>query len=103
VTSRIWFRPPLTHRTTTANHASRRRLTVQTWEDRAVPAAATFLVTTIADSGAGSFRRGILDANAAPNSGSPDNIAFTIPGTGVHTISPLSQLPPITDPAVIDG
>ena len=32
-----------------------------------------------------------------------DTINFNIAGTGVHTIQPLSQLPTITDPVVIDG
>ena len=46
----------------------------------------TFVVTNTADSGAGSLRQAILDANA--NSGA-DVINFNITGTGVHTISPL--------------
>src|SRR5206468_3268713 len=32
-----------------------------------------------------------------------DVIIFAIPGDGPHTIQPLSPLPPITDPVVIDG
>ncbi len=32
-----------------------------------------------------------------------DTISFNIPGTGLHTITPLSVLPTITDPLVIDG
>ena len=32
-----------------------------------------------------------------------DTIAFNIPGTGVHTISPASALPAITNPVIIDG
>ena len=63
-------------------------------------AAATLTVTTTADSGAGSLRRAILDANA--NVGA-DVIVFAIPGTGVQTISPVSALPEITDPVAIDG
>ncbi len=47
--------------------------------------AATFTVTTAADSGAGSLRQAILDANA--NAGA-DTIAFDIPGSGIHTITP---------------
>ncbi len=67
------------------------------------PAAAygiTFPVTNTNDSGAGSLRQAILDANA--NAG-PDVIAFNIPGSGVHTIAPLTGLPTITDSVVIDG
>ena len=57
-------------------------------------------VTTTADSGAGSLRQAILDANATNGL---DTIAFNIPGPGVHTITPGSVLPTITDPVVIDG
>src|SRR5205807_1996407 len=32
-----------------------------------------------------------------------DTINFNIPGAGVHTISPASALPTITDPVTIDG
>ena len=63
-------------------------------------AAATFTVTNTNDSGAGSLRQAILDANANPGL---DTIAFDIPGSGVHTITPASTLPAITDPVVIDG
>ena len=64
-------------------------------------ASVTFTVTTTADSGPGSLRQAILDANASPGN---DLITFAIPGAGVHTISPLeSPLPPITGTATIDG
>src|SRR5262244_1177599 len=67
----------------------------------AVPlSAATFTVTNTADSGPGSLRQAILDANA--NAGE-DTIAFAIPGGGVHTIQPTSPLPAITDPVVVNG
>ena len=62
--------------------------------------AATFTVTSTADSGPGSLRQAILDANA--NAGT-DTIAFAIPGAGVHTISPVTALPNITQPVTIDG
>ena len=62
--------------------------------------AATFTVINTDDSGAGSLRQAILDANG--NAGL-DTIAFNIPGAGVHTISPATALPTITDPVVIDG
>ena len=62
--------------------------------------AATFTVTTIADSGPGSLRQAILSANGHPGA---DVIAFAIPGPGVHTIAPLSELPAVTDPVTIDG
>lgn len=67
----------------------------------ATPAyAGTFTVTTTADSGTGSLRQAILDANANPGA---DVIGFALPGTGVHTISPASNLPLITDAVTIDG
>ncbi len=59
----------------------------------------TFTVVNTADSGAGSLRQAILDANA--NTGA-DRINFAI-GTGVQTIQPLSALPNITDDVTIDG
>jgi titin len=64
--------------------------------------AATFTVTNISDFGPGSLRQAILDANAAPGA---DRIVFNIPGVGIHTISPLSTLPDLTDDAgaTIDG
>lgn len=104
--------------------------------------AATFTVTTTADSGAGSLRQAILDANATV--GVPDVIIFNIPpsdpghvyyredgqvglpgGNNVtvtteaddanldnpdqlyprswYRIAPVSPLPDIVDPVVIDG
>jgi hypothetical protein len=62
--------------------------------------AAGFTVTNTNDSGAGSLRQAILDANASPGH---DTIGFTIPGSGVHTIGLLSVLPTITAPVTIDG
>jgi hypothetical protein len=52
----------------------------------AVAAVSTFTVINTNDTGAGSFRQAILDANAHANSlntgSAPDNIAFNIPGSG---------------------
>jgi hypothetical protein len=62
--------------------------------------AATFTVTTTADSGAGSLRQAIDDANATPGA---DTIVFDIPGAGVHTITPQSLLPIISEAVTIDG
>ena len=64
-----------------------------------VSTATTFTVTNTNDSGAGSLRQAILDANANPGA---DSIAFSI-GSGLQTISPASSLPEISDPVVIDG
>ena len=59
-----------------------------------------YVVTTTADSGPGSLRQAILDANAAPGK---DAISFDIGTGGVQTIQPLTTLPTITDPLLIDG
>ena len=61
---------------------------------------ATFNVTNSNDSGAGSLRQAILNANS---SGGADTIQFAIPGAGVPTISLLSALPVITQAVTIDG
>jgi hypothetical protein len=63
-------------------------------------AAATFTVTTTSDSGAGSLRQAILDANAAAGA---DTIAFNINGGGLQTIVLGSALPFVTDVVTIDG
>src|SRR3954470_4129771 len=64
-----------------------------------------FQVSNTNDMGVGSLRQAILDANGHPNAGAgvPDMITFAIPGGGVHTITPLTRLPAITDPVILDG
>ncbi len=62
--------------------------------------AQKIVVTNTNDSGAGSLRQAILDANANPGA---DTITFNIPGAGVHTITPASPLPAITDQVLVDG
>ncbi|HQR08445.1 MAG TPA: Ig-like domain-containing protein [Gemmatales bacterium] len=81
-------------------------LILETLEDRCVPAIFTVINTN--DSGVGSLRQAMLDAEAAPNVGGvPDEIHFNIPGNGVHTIFPgpgvQSPLPTITEAVIIDG
>jgi hypothetical protein len=74
----------------------------------AAASAATFTVTNTSDSGAGSLRQALTDANA--NLGA-DAIHFDIPGSdancdagGVCTITPTSSsLPVILDALTIDG
>ena len=66
----------------------------------AAAGATTYTVTTTADSGAGSLRQAITDANG---NGGADVINFNIVGAGVHTITPATPLPPITDAVTIDG
>jgi len=63
--------------------------------------AVTHSVTNTSDSGAGSLRQAILDANA--DGTTPRTINFSI-GSGVQTISPLTQLPTLTvSDIIIDG
>ena len=76
-------------------------LQVETLEDRCL--LSTFSVLNTNDSGPGSLRQAITDANSTANVGGPDQIDFNIAGAGVHTITPASALPTITDPVVIDG
>lgn len=57
-------------------------------------------VTTTADSGPGSLRQAILDANVDANT---DIITFNIAGTGPHVITLASALPDIIHPLTIDG
>jgi hypothetical protein len=65
-----------------------------------LPAGQEFVVTNTNDSGAGSLRQAILDANANPGA---DLVKFDIPGAPPHKIQPLTDLPEITDPVTIDG
>ena len=58
-----------------------------------------YVVTNTNQSGDGSLRQAILDANAHLG---PDLIHFDIPGTGVRQILAVN-LPAITDPVTIDG
>lgn len=59
-----------------------------------------YTVTNTNDSGAGSLRWAIEQANA--NAGT-DTINFAISGGGIHTIPPTSALPVITEPVIING
>ena len=68
-------------------------------EDRTLLAA--FVVSSTNDDGPGSLRQAILDSNSA--TGQTNTIDFNIPGGGVQTIAPLSALPAITQPVLIDG
>ena len=60
-----------------------------------------FVVSDTRDAGPGSLRQAILDSNAA--AGGTNAIDFMIPGQGVQLIAPLSSLPAITNPVLIDG
>jgi Secretion system C-terminal sorting domain len=63
--------------------------------------AATFTVTNTNDTGPGSLRQAILDANATPG---PDDIVFNIAGTGPFVLAPGSGgLPSIDEAVTING
>ena len=64
--------------------------------------ATNFVVINTNDSGPGSLRDAITNANAFISAGN-DTITFAIPGTGPHIISPASELPQLNDPVTIDG
>src|SRR5450432_2223001 len=65
-----------------------------------VAQASTFTVTNSFDSGPGTLRQAIIDANKQAGT---DSIHFNIPGSGVHTIVLLSELPFLTGVVDIDG
>lgn len=83
------------------------RASVEICEPRRLFAAVTYLVTNPNDSGAGSLRQAIIDANAHANDPAPpegedgrDRIAFDIAGAD-RTIDLISALPNITDPVIL--
>lgn len=57
-------------------------------------------VGSTADSGAGSLRQAITDANSSAGT---DIITFSIPGAGPHVITPATALPGISTNVVIDA
>ena len=65
-----------------------------------IVSAATFTVSNVNDSGPGSFRQAILDANAALT---VDIIQFLIPGSGPFSIALLSPLPPLAGAVTVDA
>jgi hypothetical protein len=60
----------------------------------------TITVTNTNDSGPGSFRQALMESNSTAGT---QTIGFNIPGAGVHTIVPVTQLPATTDSVIIDG
>src|SRR5437867_3300285 len=62
--------------------------------------AATFTVSNVNDSGSGSLRQAIFDANATPGK---DLVQFNILPAGPHTIVLIADGLAITDPVTIDG
>lgn len=77
--------------------ARRAPLAVHQLEDRTAPAI--FTVTTTADTGPGSLRQAITDANAATGA---DSVAFSLPA-GPQTISLLTALATISGDLTING
>jgi hypothetical protein len=67
-------------------------------EGHVVPS--TFVVTNTNDTGAGSLRQAILDANSTPGG---NEIDFAVGGGGARIIQPKTDLPMITKAVVIDG
>jgi len=65
-----------------------------------VTLAMTFLVDNTGDSGPGSLRQAITNAN---NNAGADTINFAIPGPAPHTINLLTALPAITESVTING
>src|SRR5262245_40790395 len=61
---------------------------------------ATFTVLNTNNTGIGSLRQAIIDAN---DTFGPDAISFRIPGTKPYTIIPASPLPAVTEAVTIDG
>jgi hypothetical protein len=57
-------------------------------------------VTSTNDSGPGSFRQALLDANDSPDE---NLVVFNFPGPGPYSIQLQSVLPEITSPIIIDG
>jgi IPT/TIG domain/FG-GAP-like repeat/PKD-like domain len=62
--------------------------------------ANNFLVINTNDSGDGSLRQAIFNANGNPGA---DTISFIFSGPAVHTITITSALPVVTDPLIIDA
>ena len=63
------------------------------------------VINTLDDTNPGSLRYAIEQVNAdtTDTAAAPDTIAFAIPGAGVHTIAPATDLPAVTSPVIIDG
>lgn len=71
-------------------------------DSKAVAAPASFTVTNTNDTGAGSLRQAITDANSNGNPGDQDVINFNIAGAGDKTIQPQTSLN-ITQSVLING
>ena len=65
-----------------------------------VPPSPSLLVTNANDSGPGSLRQAIVTLDATEEA---RPISFDIPGTGVHTIMPATDLPALAAAGIVDG
>jgi CSLREA domain-containing protein len=81
-------------------------------EGPASAAGTTFTVTSTADTDDATpdgactsctLREAIQEANHNNDPAQVDTIRFNIPGTGVKTISPATELPAVTEPVVVNG
>jgi hypothetical protein len=81
-------------------HLARAVPTLLTLLSPFVPAIVCANVYTVSDTSDAALRNAIQSANAHTGR---DTIHFAIPGAGVHTITPWSALPSITDSILIDG
>src|SRR5258708_20235346 len=71
-----------------------------TFTIRVIPYRLHVIVSSLADSGPGTLRQAILDANDSPDE---NLVVFNFPGSAPYTIHLLSALPAITSPIIIDG
>lgn len=62
--------------------------------------SADYTVINVNNSGAGSLRQALTDANVNPGL---DRVLFNIPGSGLQVIRVTAALPIVTDPVEIDG
>ena len=67
---------------------------------RVIPYRLPVVVSTLADSGPGTLRQAILDANDSPDE---NLVVFSLPGSAPYSIHLLSALPAITSPIILDG
>jgi hypothetical protein len=71
-----------------------------TFNIRVIPYRLPVTVTSPADSGPGTLRQALMDANDSPDQ---NVVFFAIPGSGPFTIHLQSALPEITSPLILDG
>ena len=97
-----------TRRALPALHPRARRLhrpRLEVMEERLLLSQTFTVINTLDDTNPGSLRGAIgqVDADTTDTAAAPDTIAFAIPGAGVHTIAPATDLPSLTRPVIIDG